>query len=143
MIASILIIAFSVVLLGYWFRYSCMLLLRDFQEQRVAETAADPRFTFAQVRANIEGSGELDPLHRSLDRDFQLLQYLVEHAAGLRFDSLEDRLLTIDYKVMRFWYNLARVVAPKQARRALAERASVLGILVARMCERAGVTAEG
>ena len=142
MIASILIIAFSLVLLVYWFRYSCILLLRGIPEQKSVEATNDSRFAFPRVQASLDGATELDPLHRSLDQDFRLLQYLVEHAAGLRFDSIEDRLLVIDYKVMRLWYHFTRLVAPEQARHAVAERAAILGILVGRIHERAGLTAD-
>jgi hypothetical protein len=141
MIISFLIIVVSVVLLVYWFRYSCILLCRGSQQQ-TANLPDDPRFAFSRVQVQLKTSAELDPLHRSLDRDFQLLKYLVEHAAGLRFESVEDRLLMIDYKVMRGWYGFTRLVAPEKARAALAERAMVLGILVRHMCERAGVTVE-
>ena len=142
MIVSLLIIAFSLVLLVYWFRYSCILLVRDAQEAAASNPAVDARFGFAQVQREIDTALELDTLHRSLDRDFALLKYLVEHAAGLRFESVEDRLLMLDYRVMRFWYRLVRLVAPQRARRALEEMASVLAILVRHMSERAGVTAE-
>jgi hypothetical protein len=43
MIASVLIITFSLVLFVYWFRYSCLLLLRRSADQPVA--AAD-RFNY-------------------------------------------------------------------------------------------------
>lgn len=144
MLVSILIIGFSIVLVVYWFRYSCILLFRNSREAVAAASVAnaDPRFTFSQVRLHLENNQEMDPLQRSLDRDFQLLKYLVEHAAGLRFESIEDRLLMIDYKVMQWWYRFARIVAPQQARAALIEMSTVLAILVSHMCERAGVTAE-
>jgi hypothetical protein len=149
MFASVLIIVVSLVLMAYWFRYSCLLVVRNLKEQRQAAPVDDPRFAFSKVQADLETapsqallSGSLDPLHRSLDRDFQFLQYLVEHAAGLRLDSVDDRLLMIDYKVMRWWYRFTLLAAPEQARRALAEQATVLGILVNRLRERAGVTAE-
>ena len=142
MIISILIIAFSLVLMGYWFRYSCILLLRNAQEEAVATPADDVRFAFPQVQLQLESSGELGALHRSLDRDFQLLKYLVEHAAGLRFESIDDRLLMLDFTAMRLWYGFTRVAAPEQARRALVEMAAVLGVLVRHMNEHAGVRAE-
>ena len=142
MIVSILIIVVSLVLLAYWFRYSCILLFRNSRQVAAADAAVDPRFTFSRVQIELPTSRELDPLHRLLDRDFQLLKYLVEHGAGLRLESIEDRLLVIDYRIMQCWYLLARIAAPERARAALAERATVLGILVRHMCERAGIAAE-
>jgi hypothetical protein len=139
MIASILIIAFSLVLFGYWFRYSCLLLLRSRAEQ---PTAAADRFNYVSVRQGLQTGMELDPLQRSLDRDYQVLTYLLKHAAGLELEQLEYRLLVLDYKVMKGWYRLTKSAAPRQARRALAEMADVLGVLVGRIGEQAGVRNE-
>src|SRR5579884_2842180 len=98
MIASVLIIAFSVILLLYWFRYSCLLLLRH---NAAAPDLLDNRFGFAHVQQELQGATNLDALHRTLERDYRLVMYLVEHAAGLNLPSIEDRLLVIDYKIMR------------------------------------------
>src|SRR5215469_10640621 len=120
MIASILIIVFSLVLLLYWFRYSCILLLRN---TSAGTDVVDNRFGFARVQHQLQGDANLDDLHRTLERDYRVLMYLVEHAAGLNLPTLEDRLLVIDYKVMQLYYRVVRFVAPRQARRAVAEMA--------------------
>jgi len=137
MLASILIIIFSLVLFLYWFRYSCILLLRSRADQPVTE-AAD-RFHYSDVQQRLKTALELDPLHHSLDRDYQVLTYLLEHAAGLELERLEYRLLVLDYKLMQGWYRLTKSTAPRQARRALAEMADVLGVLVGRIGQQAGV----
>lgn len=139
MVASILIIGFSFVLLVYWFRYSCILLLRNCAEE---SQVLDSRFGFAQVKEQLQAGASLDTLHQMLGRDYRLLTYLLEHAAGLNLDSLEDRLLVLDYKVMQWYYRLTKVAAPAQARHALAEMASVVGVLVQHMSEQAGVEAQ-
>ena len=135
MVASILIIGFSLVLLVYWFRYSCLLLLRN----SAVEDLPDQRFGFACVQQQLRAGASIDPLYRAVERDYQLLIYLLEHAAGLNLQSLEDRLLVVDYNVMLVWYRLMRVAAPAQARRALAEMAAVVAVLVQHMSEQAGV----
>ena len=144
MFASILIIAFSLALLVYWFRYSCVILLRN-QAASVSNTA-DQRFRIAEVqerlRTPLGASSELDPLHQSLNRDYQVLTYLIEHAAGLELQTLEDRLLVLDYRIMKGWYRLMRIAAPQQARQALSEMASVLGVLAGKISERAGIQSE-
>jgi len=137
MISSALIIAFSIVLLIYWFRYCCILLLRNAQQEMASVSAVDAQFSFAHVRERLRTEPELDALHRSLDRDYALLAYLLEHAVGLGPTSLEDRLLVLDYRVMQGWYRLTRSAAPAQARRALEEMATVLGLLAGKMGERA------
>src|SRR6266567_2669021 len=139
MLASILIIAFSLALLAYWFRYSCILLLRNQSEALASAFAtADNRFHILEVRERLLTGQQLDPLHSSLQRDYQVLTYLLQHAAGLELTSFEDRLLVLDYKLMQWWYQLTRIAAPDQARQALSEMAQVLGILAGKIDERAG-----
>src|ERR1035437_5963150 len=143
MFASILIIGFSSVLLVYWFRYSCILLLRNCAEQTASALAVpDNRFSFTDVQTRLRTAQELDPLHRALHRDYEVLTYLLQHAAGLSLESFEDRLLVLDYKVMQLWYRLTRVAAPQQARKALSEMASILNVLVQKMSQKAGVRTE-
>jgi hypothetical protein len=141
MLASVLIIVFSVVLFGYWFRYSCILLLRN--SAAPVTSAADARFHIIQVQEGLKSALELDPLHKSLQRDYQILRYLLQHAAGLELASFENRILVLDYKVMQAWYRLTRTAAPTQARRALGEMSEVLGVLVHRIGEQAGAGNEG
>jgi hypothetical protein len=139
MIASVLIITFSLVLFIYWFRYSCLLLLRRGADLPV--TAAD-RFSCVTVQQGLQTGMELDPLYRALDRDYRVLTYLLEHAAGLELESVEYRLLVLDYKLMQGWYRLTKSAAPRQARRALGEMADVLSVMVGRIGEQVGVRNE-
>jgi hypothetical protein len=143
MLAGILIIASSLALLVYWFRYSCVLILRNRCEAAEASAAVlDGRFSFGEVRERLKSGFALDPLQASLERDYLVLTYLIEHAAGLELESLEDRLLIFDYRVMQCVYRLSHTVAPGRARKALSEMASVLGVLAHRIGEQAGVQAE-
>jgi hypothetical protein len=139
MLASALIIGFSLVLLVYWFRYSCVLLLRNFSEQPLSSRNDDMRFSFSQVQEQLKSDLELDPLWQSLDRDYRMIRYLLQHAPDLGLQSFEDRLLMRDYQVMRLWFRFTRMVAPPQARRALAEMASVLSVLAQKIGEQAAL----
>lgn len=140
MLASILIIAFSLSLFVYWFRYSCILLLRNAADQVVAPSSeTDTRFSFNDVRARLKTDQALDPLHNALNRDYQMLTYLLQHAAGLELSSFEDRLLVLDYKVMQFYYRVTRTLFPQQGRKALTEMATVLDVLVYKMRQQAGI----
>jgi hypothetical protein len=121
MIASVLIIVVSLVLAGYWFRYTCILLLRAQSERSAAQQP-----TFDQ-------QSEPDELLQSLERDYRMLTYLCQHGAGLSDQSFEERLLIWDFQVMRFWYRLTRSAAPSQARRAVAEMAAVVGFLAQKL----------
>jgi len=139
MIATVLIIAFSLVLFVYWFRYSCLLLLRRSSEQPVP---AASRFSYVTVQQHLQDAMELDPLRRALDRDYRLLTYLLDHAAGLELEKLEYRLLVLDYRLMQSWYRLTKWAAPRLARRALGEMADVLNVLVGRIGEQTGMQNE-
>ncbi|HLK67442.1 MAG TPA: hypothetical protein VKU19_28595 [Bryobacteraceae bacterium] len=143
MLASILIIALSLGMLVYWFRYSCILLLRNLQDlPELSPALEDNRFHVGEVQQLLKTAETLDPLHASLQRDYQVLTYLLEHAAGLELQAFEDRLLVIDYRVMQWWYRLTRTAAPEQARQALKEMAEVLAVLVCKIDQRAAVRTE-
>src|SRR5579864_1376048 len=131
MLASVLISAVSLVLLGYWFRYSCLLLLRT-QAAQSLQTLGN-RFSFLDVRARLHTEPNLDPLLRTLERDYRVVTYLLQHSSTPGAQSLEDRLLMLDYRVMQVWYCVTRTVAPEQARRALSEMSEVLACLAQKM----------
>src|SRR5258706_1048607 len=136
MIAGILILAFSVILLVYWFRYSCVLLLRSAAE-RADLPIADERFSIGFVLERVRTEMQLDPLERALDRDYHMLTYLLKHAADLELASMENRMLILDYRFMRLWYRVTRTIAPNQARKALIEMASVLGAVAGQAGQQA------
>jgi hypothetical protein len=143
MLAGILIIVFSAALFIYWFRYSCILILRSRAEVAAASAAVlDSRFSFGEVLERLKSEPALDALQASLEQDYRVLTYLIEHAAGLKLASLEDRLLMFDYRVMQGVYRLTRIAAPAQARKALYEMASVLGVLAHSIGEQAGIETE-
>jgi hypothetical protein len=132
MITSVFIIAISVVLLGYWLRYSCLMLLRSAREH-VEMPTADERFSVSSVLERLKTENDLALLERALERDYHVVTYLIEHAADLELASIENRLLVLDYKLMRLWSRVTRSAAPQQSRRALSEMATVLSVLVGQM----------
>jgi hypothetical protein len=142
MLASALIISFSLVLFVYWFRYTCLLVLRNGPEPtRRNDVAIDSKLSFSQVQAHLgrDAAGlSLDSLQRSLQRDKEVLTYLLNHAVALDSASLDRRLLMLDYQIMKGWYRLTKTAAPAQARKALSEMAAILGFLAQRMSEQAG-----
>ncbi len=140
MFSSVLIIILSLALLIYWFRYSCLLLLRSRSAAPVCP--ADLRFSIDKVQRQLKAGDDLDPLHRSLQRDYEFFIYLIEHASGLSLQSFEERLLVWDYKVLRIWYQLTRFFFPGQARQALTEMADIMAVLLKRISEQAGTYVE-
>jgi hypothetical protein len=132
----ILIIAFSVVLFAYWFRYAVLLLLSENQTEE--PKAAISQFSLTETRETWRQWGELplDRLHQALEKEYRLLGYLVEHAAGLKLRPLEIYLLTLDYRLMRLWFLLTRYASTAQARRALDEMARILCYIAYKMSKR-------
>ena len=142
MVASVFIIGISVVLFVYWLRYSCVMLLRGAQERAEMVTAEDQRFNVSAVLECLHAEADLESVERALDRDYQVVTYLIEHAAGLELASIENKLLVFDYKLMRLWSRLTRTLAPQQSRKALSEMAGVLSVLVAHVGERSQLRIE-
>jgi hypothetical protein len=71
----------------------------------------------------------MDRLRERLDQDYHLLTELLRHPGS---DSVEHRILRIDYRVMQVWYRL-------QARQALIEMSSILGYFAAEIGESAAL----
>lgn len=143
MVSSILIIAFSLVLLVYWFRYTCLLILRTTSSKDYApEVAAANNLAYIEVQQRLRESAPLDPLADSLARDYRLLNYLLRHTTGVQVGgfSVEQRMLSIDFKLMRIWYALTRRFAASQARFALREMSEILGHYANAMGERASTS---
>jgi hypothetical protein len=126
MLVSVLITIVSVILLVYWFRYTCILLLRS----NIEQPSLDPQV-------------DLDPLRKSLERDYRMLTYLWQHAADLGDQSIEERILMVDFRIMRIWYLVVRSTAPKHARRAIAEMAAVVNFLGQKLGQQAGLSPSG
>jgi hypothetical protein len=112
------------------------LLIRNQDE---AVSAANDRFSFPQVQAMVRTSQELRPLQLRLSHDFQVLTYLRQHAANLESGSFEDQLLILDYRMMQWYFRLMNKLVPSQARNALSEMATIVGVLAHRLGAQAGV----
>jgi uncharacterized protein YjiS (DUF1127 family) len=133
MVTSVFIVAISAVLLVYWLRYSCVMLLQGAQERSTMPSVADDRFSAASVLVRLKTEADLAPLERALERDYRVVTYIIEHATDLELASIENKLLVLDYRLMRLWSRLTRSLAPRQSRQALSEMASVLRVLASQM----------
>jgi hypothetical protein len=138
MVETVLILAFSMALFVYWFRYTVLLLL---SEENVSQhTAVIGQLSVLETREALRrapGDLPLDRLQHALDNDYQMLRYLLDHAAGLGLGPLEHYLLVLDYQIMRSWYRMTRNASTRQARRALEEMAGVVSHIAYKMGERA------
>jgi hypothetical protein len=146
LIGTIGITASSVLLFGYWFRYTCLLILsaktaRDY----AAEVATANQLSFLQVQSQLrtQTAVELDALEKALNRDYATIKYLLEHSAALPAiqGSLEKRMLEIDYRLMRAWYRVSRSFSAAAARRAVEEMSLVVAHFANAMGERAAAAA--
>jgi hypothetical protein len=146
LLATIVIMASSVLLFGYWFRYTCLLILsarttRDY----AASVAMANQLAFPEVQAQLReiANADLDRLKDALDRDYKVLTYLLKNATNSSDgqDALEKRMLEINYRLMQSWYSVSRRFSPSAACRALDEMASVVAHFANSMGERAAAGA--
>jgi hypothetical protein len=99
--------------------------------------ASTIRLSFPGVQEAIQAAQPtwaLDSLHESLEQDYQILTDLLRQTQGS--ESIQRRLLTIDYRVMQFWYKVARI-SPNLLRpsKAIEEMSSILSFFAAEFCD--------
>lgn len=140
LIATVIIMVSSVLLFGYWFRYTCLLILSArTSKDYAAPVALANQLSFPEVQAVLHDSHDLDRLKELLDRDYKVLTYLLKNAANPSRggDAVENRMLEVDYRLMRAWYSLARRISPTAALSAVDEMAQVVAHFANSMGERA------
>src|SRR5712691_12492227 len=119
----------SALLLAYWFRYSCLLILsaqtaRDY----AGEIAAENQLGFREVQQQLPlcPAAELCALQQALDRDYVVVQYLLRQMhrhesklqAGLEMD-LEMGMLRVHYRLLQVRFLVSRSLSAQAARQAL------------------------
>ena len=107
MIAIAIITVFSLGSLLAWFRYSCGLILsakpaHDYTPQ----VAAANELGFLEVQHDLAAASErrvLDTLRQKLERDYQLLSYLLNHSPALHTgsDGFEQVMMMLDFNLMK------------------------------------------
>jgi hypothetical protein len=141
MLISAFFVLVSLILLAYWFRYTCVLILsakpaRDF----AAQVAVTNRLSFPSVQQTLEAGvalAELNTLCRQLDRDYTLLTCLMRHGAQFREigESLEHRMLMLDFAIMK------RAFSFRESRETLREMANIVQHFANQMGEHAAAGA--
>ena len=129
-----LLIAVSAVLLVYWFRYTCLLILSVRCSRSYAAMVAEanalrfPAIEQALARAQSAELAQLDALHLALARDYELLTCLIRHGAEFRMagQQLEHRMLVLDFHMMRAWYAISRRLSIRRGQLALREMVDIL-----------------
>jgi hypothetical protein len=136
-IQSILIIAFSLGLFVYWFRYTVLLLLSEDNVREHKPMAGHLSLVeTCEALRETHADAALNRLERALDKDYRMLRYLLGHAAGLGLRPIEHFLLMLDYRLLRMWYRVTRYASTTLARGALQEMASILTYIAYKMGER-------
>jgi hypothetical protein len=144
LIVTLIITVSSALLFGYWFRYTCLLILsakttRDY----ATDIATANQLSFLQVQSQLrdQNPADLDRLQASLDRDLAVVTYLIQHASGQGEWGMEDRMLQVNYRLMGAWCRVSRGFSPEAARRALDEMSMIVSHFANAMGERAAVGA--
>ena len=147
MITSVLMSVVSLGLFIYWLRYTCRLILsaqtaRDYTRDVAA--ANDLRFLQVQEELTRETPiSDLDGLRSKLADDYRLLSYLLEHGPSFHevSDRLEQRMLMLNFHLLRAYCLTASRVSFLRAKRPLLEMAQVVGYLANRIGERSAFAA--
>ena len=132
-LSSLALTVGSAVLLGYWFRYTCLLILcaktpRDY----AGDLAVAHQLNFPSVQRQLHegGPSNLDYLQASLNRDYRLLKHLIQQGSRENTPTpVGHRILRIDYQLMACWYSLTRRFSAQAARRAVEEMSLVVAHL--------------
>jgi hypothetical protein len=136
----------SLLLFGYWFRYTCILILstktvRDY----AGAMAAAHQLSFVQVQVQLSASAaaNLDRLHQALDRDYAIVMRLLEQAGSSAQgqSSLEQWMLQTNYCLMGTWARVSLRFSRTAACRALDEMSQVVAHFANAMGELAAVPA--
>lgn len=143
---SIIIIVISAMLFVYWFRYTCVLILRTRDVRKYANQVAQVNhLAFPDTQKTLAAqpvfaAEVFDNLHLSLDRDYRVVTYLLRNSGTQGGESIEEHLLRLDYHMMRVCYFLARPFSRQSARQLLIERASIISHLANAMGERVALS---
>ena len=140
LVTSVIMVVSAVILLWYWFRYACLLILTaETPHDYAEEVASVNQLSFPEVRSRLRrhDTQDLDSLQQSLERDFAIIAYLLDHTPKVSSDArLEDALLRVHYRTMSVCFRLTRSFMCEVATQALQEMSLVVAHLANHMGER-------
>ena len=143
-VATVIITVSSALLFGYWFRYTCLLILTAKTAQDYAcEVAEANNLCFPKVQSKLRerAVANLDRLRDCLDRDYIVVIYMLGHTTPSYTEGvLEKLMLAIDYRMLGAWYRVSCRVFPNAARHALEEMSLVVAHFANAMGERVANT---
>jgi len=129
---SILLIGLSVALFAYWFRYSCLLILRtQTPEDFSGAVSRENGLSFDLVKRQIEATGDanLAELYASLERDYAVVNSLLDQISpsSQSENLLEIKLLRANFRVAQLWFRLSHTFGLRSSISALSEMADTIG----------------
>ena len=131
---GLVISAVSLLLLLYWFRYSCALILaakggRDYASQVTAENNLAFQDISRRLAEPSTPACDLERFNALLQRDYDIVTAIIDTTARLQAarESGEQRMLQVFYHFLRARYAISRGVSVPYSSGALAEICDVLG----------------
>jgi hypothetical protein len=133
----------SVLLFGYWFRYTCILILSTKTiRDHAASMAAAHQLSFIKVQSQLGGaSANLARLRDALDRDYAIVMRLLAQTPSSSQSGLESWMLQMNYRLMGVWARVSSRFSPAAACRALDEMSQVVAHFANAMGELAAAPA--
>lgn len=145
MVSELLIFAFVLVLLFYWFRYNCHNLLRTAATgERARQVAAANELRFPAVLEYLDTEltlEELEVLDQWLARDYEILTSLLSYTTGqtaVGF-TFQQRTLMLDFRLQKVWFSLTRKYLGGPPRHSLEERSHILAHFANTLSARSAV----
>lgn len=129
---SLILIGLSLALFAYWFRYSCLLILRtQTAEDFSAEVCRANGLSFDLVKGQIEkgGGDNLSELYAALERDYKIVNHLLDQVAinSNNENALETKLLRANFRVTQCWFRVSNSLGLRSSVNALEEMAETIG----------------
>jgi hypothetical protein len=141
LVTTLIITTSSILLFGYWFRYTCLLILSAKTAKDYAgQVAVANQLGFLVTQSELTTTApNLDRLREQLDRDYAVVTKLLKASSSDSF--MENRMLGVNYQVMRTWYRLSSQFSATAARRAIEEMSTVVAYMANAVGENAACTA--
>lgn len=129
---SLILIGLSLALFAYWFRYSCILILRtQTAEDYSGEVCRVNGLSFDLVKGQIEANTDsnLIELYSSLERDYRIVSQLLDQVSGSSQNEnmLETKLLRANFRVTQTWFRVSHALGLRASVSALEEMAETIG----------------
>lgn len=132
-IMSVVILAMSGLGLLIWLRSACRSVLQQgFEEDFSAGVAEANQLEYLSIRKALSDAPEeiadYAGLLTTLERDYEALTYMLRNAATVHVGhySNAERLLIMDFQLLRLWVRLKRVLGWPSWRSGLLEMAAIL-----------------